>query len=64
MDVESLGAVRTMKPSWSAGLGSYRWIEVPSLQKHQDLQDDDGELFVGHYEDSTIGETDQSSIIQ
>jgi hypothetical protein len=50
-------------PSWSAGLGSYHWIELPSLQKHQDLQDD-GELFVGHYEDSTIGETDQSSIIQ
>jgi hypothetical protein len=53
-----------MKPFWSACLGSYHWIEEPSLQKHQDLQDDDGELFIGHYEDSTIGETDQSSIIQ
>jgi hypothetical protein len=59
-----LSAVRAMKPFWSAVLECYHWIEEPFLRKYQDWHDDDGGLFAGHYEDDTIGETDQSAIMQ
>jgi hypothetical protein len=38
-DGNSLRAVRVMKPFWSAGVGSYHWIEEPFLQQNQDWED-------------------------
>jgi hypothetical protein len=50
-DEGSLSAVRMMKPFWSAGPSCYGWIDEPSLQERQAWCDDDGELFVGRYND-------------
>ncbi|KAF9510518.1 hypothetical protein BS47DRAFT_1383937 [Hydnum rufescens UP504] len=48
-DPDSLLAVENLKPVWSAGLGSYRWIEEPFLQVDRDLSKI-GWLTVGKYD--------------
>jgi hypothetical protein len=56
-DSESLSAVRSMKPFWSAGVECYQWAEDDFL--HKQIRNDDNErLVVGKYEDDTISETD------
>jgi hypothetical protein len=63
-DDASLRAIRGMKPFWSAGRECYDWVEEPFLRKYEDRRDDDEGLSIGLYEDDTIGETDQSTIMQ
>jgi hypothetical protein len=53
-----------MKPFWSAGGECYDWVEEPFLRKYEDQRDDDEGLSIWLYEDDTIGETDQSTIMQ
>ncbi|KAH7908450.1 hypothetical protein BJ138DRAFT_1157601 [Hygrophoropsis aurantiaca] len=38
-DVETLNAVRTMKPFWNAGLECYHWINEPYLKKFLELEE-------------------------
>ncbi|KAF9518250.1 hypothetical protein BS47DRAFT_1482756 [Hydnum rufescens UP504] len=51
LDVESLQAVRKMKPFWTAGSESYAWVAEPLLRNYEQLNgDDDGGLSIGDYD--------------
>jgi len=71
-DENSLRAVRTMKPFWSAGVECYHWIDSAFLRKYQVWEDDDdGRLAVGKYngdddddDDDLISGAEQSSSLQ
>jgi hypothetical protein len=57
-EVDSLNAVKRMKPFWSAGVECYHWIRIPFLHAFKEFPDEVGSLFVGEYDDKDYSEHD------